>query len=314
MSLIVRTPDVIAAEINSIKDQTKKVVLSASVEIGRRLIEAKEMLNHGEWGTWLQDNVDYSQRNANNLMKLFNEYGSDQINLLGDNLKSQAFANLSYTQAIAMLGIESEEREKFIKDNNVAEMSTRELQKAIKERDEALNLKKELENKLKESTDRVKKIESEKKKIVTDMANSLDKHTFDLDVVKDEKKRAVEALEDAERKIKELEERPIEVNAHAAEEDILKAREEVKRMYQVQLDSLNREKEEAEKRIKELESVKVSKEPQPNIQEVKFRVLFSELQESFNKVISELGNLEDRDKYAGAVRKLIKIMEDKVNE
>ncbi|MCB8815357.1 DUF3102 domain-containing protein [Desulfosporosinus shakirovi] len=41
-----RTPLVIAAEINMLKDHTHKTVLINSVEIGRRLTEAKALLKH----------------------------------------------------------------------------------------------------------------------------------------------------------------------------------------------------------------------------------------------------------------------------
>ncbi|MDP4144140.1 MAG: DUF3102 domain-containing protein [Bacillota bacterium] len=142
-----RTVNLIAAEINSIKEQTRKMVLYNSIEIGRRLVEAKSMLSHGEWGEWLEKSVDYSKSTANNLMRIFQEYGSEQITLLTDNAKSQALGNLSYTQAIALLGIPSEDRESFVKENDIDSMSTRELQQAIKE-------KQELEKRLKEAEKR----------------------------------------------------------------------------------------------------------------------------------------------------------------
>ncbi|WP_449603487.1 DUF3102 domain-containing protein [Paenibacillus sp. Marseille-Q9583] len=132
-----RTPEVIAIEINSIRDQAQRILLSASVEIGRRLTEAKSMLPHGEWGNWLADSVDYKQSTANNLMNIFDKYGSDQLSLFGDNTNSQAFANLTYTQAVALLGVSDEERETFVIENNVSEMTTRELQAAIKEKQQA---------------------------------------------------------------------------------------------------------------------------------------------------------------------------------
>jgi hypothetical protein len=136
--LTTRTADVIAAEINGIKAQTRTVLLCGSIEIGRRLTEAKDMIDHGKWGKWLEKSVDYSQSTANNLMRIFNEYGADQIPLFGDNSKSQALGNLSYTQAVALLGVPAEEREAFIEKNDAAAMSTRELQQAIKDRDDAL--------------------------------------------------------------------------------------------------------------------------------------------------------------------------------
>jgi len=98
-----RTPQLIAIEINSIKEQTRKQVLFNSIEIGKRLAEAKIMLGHGEWGGWLKSYVDYSQSTANNLMRIFTDYGSSQITLFCDNAKSQALGNLSYTQAVALL-------------------------------------------------------------------------------------------------------------------------------------------------------------------------------------------------------------------
>ncbi len=134
---IIRTADVIAAEINSIKAQTRMFALCSSIEIGRRLIEAKDMLEHGQWGSWLKESVDYSQSTAENLMRIFKEYGAEQLPLFGDNAKSQALGNLGYTQAVALLGLPADQREAFAETNDVANMSTRELQEAIRKQKEA---------------------------------------------------------------------------------------------------------------------------------------------------------------------------------
>ena len=87
--------DRLVSEIRMITEQTKQVVLFNSIEIGRRLTEAKAMVKRGTWGTWLKERVDYSQRTANNFMKIYQEYGRN-----GLAEKSQALANLSYTQAL----------------------------------------------------------------------------------------------------------------------------------------------------------------------------------------------------------------------
>lgn len=133
----IRSPEIIAAEINSIKSQTQKIMLQSSIEIGRRLAEAKAAVGHGNWTKWLKQSVDYSDRTAANLMRIFNEYGNGQEKLFGQS-NQQAFAELSYTQAIALLGIHDEdERAEFLEKNDIDNMSTRELQDAIKERDQA---------------------------------------------------------------------------------------------------------------------------------------------------------------------------------
>ncbi|MHB8124872.1 MAG: DUF3102 domain-containing protein [Desulfitobacteriaceae bacterium] len=133
-----RTPLVIAAEINMIKHQTEKIVLYNAIKIGRRLTEAKSLVPHGEWGKRLEDSVSYSQRTAENLMRIFEEYGSNQLASSGGNAKSQTFAILSYSQAVIFLGIPENEREEFLAAHDIENMSVRKLQKAVKERDQAL--------------------------------------------------------------------------------------------------------------------------------------------------------------------------------
>jgi len=145
--IAIRTPQIVAAEINSIKDQTRTIILCNSIEIGRRLVEAKSIVEHGEWGEWLKNSVDYQKSTANNLMRIFEEYGANQIALFGDNAKSQALGNLGYTQAIALLGVPSEDREQFIKDNDIESMSTRQLQEAIKAQKDAESRADEAEKK-----------------------------------------------------------------------------------------------------------------------------------------------------------------------
>ena len=162
-----RTPEIVAAEIRQIADQTRKMVLNSSIEIGKRLCEAKEMVPHGEWAAWLEKNVDFSQSSANNFMKIYTEYGDIQGELWGASAKSQTFGNLSYSQAVALLAVPAEEREEFVKENHVEDMSTRELQEAIKARDEALAVAEKAEKKEKKMQKDLdfanKKLELEKK-------------------------------------------------------------------------------------------------------------------------------------------------------
>ena len=133
-----KTPDILAAEIRTIKSQTGRMVLNASIEVGRRLTEAKSKLPHGSWGEYLKNEVDYSPSQAQNLMRVFREYGSDQQSLFGGEAKSQTFGNLTYSKALSLLAIpDEEERERFAIENDVEHMSVRELNEALKARDEA---------------------------------------------------------------------------------------------------------------------------------------------------------------------------------
>lgn len=137
MALELETEERVAAlttEIKTIQAQTKMIVLSAAVEIGRRLTEVKSMLPHGEWGAYIKKELDYSHSTANNFMRVYEEFGQRQESLFGGGAMA-TLGELSYTKVLRLLTVPEEEREAFLEANDVAGMSTRELEKALKERE-----------------------------------------------------------------------------------------------------------------------------------------------------------------------------------
>ena len=128
-----RTIEVITAEIVTIKRQAQQIALYIAIELGRRLVEAKEMLDHGQWGPWLENSVEFSQRTANNYMRLYEAYADRQNSLFGAEANSQTFANLSVSKALALLAVPAEEREEFAEENQVDELSTREMDALIED-------------------------------------------------------------------------------------------------------------------------------------------------------------------------------------
>lgn len=323
--VLARTPDIIATEINSIKEQTRIMVLSNSIEIGRKLVEAKELLPHGDWSKWLESSVSYSQRTANNLMKVFKEYGNNQVNLFGE-LNSQTFANLSYSQAVALLGIgDMEEREEFVKGNNVEGMSTRELEKAIKEKkaaekekEDALKKLRTLEKEkaelessfsnkeqslkasqdtiamLKESLDIEKEnSKQEINKIKVKLDNAKCEGNNDLvEKLKKELESKENNLNDRDIRIKELEkelsEKPVDVDTAVVE----KVPEEIEK-----------ELEELRGKIKENECTS------------KYKASFSMLVKTFNDLLAGLSEIEEesvREKYTLATKNLINKMGERL--
>ena len=117
-----RTIEAITGEILDAKRAGGEAILT----IGRCLIEAKEMLPHGEWKDWLADRVEFSERAAQRFMRLAREWSNPT-----------ALSDLGATKALTLLALPAEERERFMEDNNVIYMTTRQLEQAIKERDEA---------------------------------------------------------------------------------------------------------------------------------------------------------------------------------
>lgn len=108
--------------------------LRAAIEIGRLLFEAKAMVEPGGWGKYIEEELPFSQSWANNYMKLYTEFGSDQTSLFGD---SQTYMNLRPSQALEIIRLPEGEREEFMQTHDVESMSSRQLKAAIDELKEA---------------------------------------------------------------------------------------------------------------------------------------------------------------------------------
>lgn len=138
----------IEAEITLLKQQTAQNI----IEIGKRLIKAKELLPHGEWGKWLEEKVSFKERTAQNYMRVAREFSN-----------TNSIADLEQTKIFALLDVPVEEREEFIADNYVKNMTTREFKQAIKEKKDAetkvRELKKQLDNKQSQINNFVKREE-----------------------------------------------------------------------------------------------------------------------------------------------------------
>ena len=100
----------IAEVTQDIRRKTGEFLLTA-IEIGRLLFEAKAMVEPGGWGKYIEEELPFSQSWANNYMKLYKEFGSDQTSLFGN---SQTFLKLRPTQALELLALPPEDREAFI--------------------------------------------------------------------------------------------------------------------------------------------------------------------------------------------------------
>lgn len=104
--------------------------LRAAIEIGRLLFEAKAMVEPGGWSKYIEEELPFSHSWANNYMKLYTEFGSDQTSLFGD---SQAYMNLRPSQALEIIRLPEGEREEFMETHDVESMSARQLKAAIDE-------------------------------------------------------------------------------------------------------------------------------------------------------------------------------------
>lgn len=245
-AIIERTPAIIAGEINYIKRQAQQTLLAASVEIGRKLNEAKALVPHGLWEDWLTENVDYSQSTANNLMRIATEYGDEQVSLFSGKSNSETFASLTYSQAVALFALPMDQRQEFVENHDMEDLSTRELKEEIaalkaetEKRDEIIREMEVEGNELREKIGRLEEENEEAERDYNSAADELEEKQKALqDALKG--KRDAEAMFDAAKKLADAnaKEKDKAVKAKAAAEkkeaDLMKqlndATEEIRRL------------------------------------------------------------------------------------
>lgn len=321
---IKRTPEVIGAEIRSLTTQARSITLWYGIEIGRRLTEAKEMVNHGEWLPFLEQQTEFSQPTASRFMRLYKEYGADQNSLFGAESKYATLNNLSISNALRLLALPEEERESFATENDLENKSAREVEALIRE-------KTALEQQLKETKE--------------GQALALAEAMAERDSSQAELHTTAEQLKTARERIRELEERPTEVAVERDEEAIqtaaasarLEAKLEAEKAADAAIAALNREH--AEKLQKEMDKAKEAMAERDKLKEqlaaipneeekakleeeikalqarismaapevAAFQAAFQRVQQEFNQMLEAMGKApaESREKLRRAVNAMV---------
>lgn len=331
-----RDPREIAAEINAIKRTTATYILSQSIWIGKLLCEAKETVPHGEWGSWLADNCDYSQSNANNLMRIYQEYGEqDQLDFFAEN-KLELFGNLTRSQAVALLALPKHERAGFVQENDVESMSTREFEKAVAEAKEKIEAEAaaKLAEKLEEAeADYAAEIQRVKDQAQSDVDKAMEAADIAEAKAKEDRKEYDKMMADALRAKTDME---TAVKDRERMGDLLKQKSEEADTKDREIRELKRKLEEAEadrlveeaveKRMAEnasaagaeidalrAENEKLKKAADPVVQ--KFSALFGAWQEDWNrmrKVLTECTDSQTSEKLKAALGQTLEVMKGQV--
>ena len=314
-----RTPEQIGAEIRTYVNAARQILTKCAVEIGRRLVEAKELLPHGEWLPWLQQETDFSERTAQTYMKIFREYGAAQESLFGAEVNTQTFADLPISKALALLSVPESDRIEFAEVVDAEHISVRELEEKIRDRERQISALQEDvdgERKRLEESERLRKQSDELLETQDDMLKEAKAQIAELaklnkelenrpvevavETVREEAAIAAaakEAKEKAEaaakRKIADLEKR-----LNKAEDEAAKAKNEA----QTTSESVSEKIAEAQKEADFLraELAEARKQLKASDADVaKFGVWFSTVQQDFLKMMEALREVRKRDEETG---------------
>lgn len=232
----VRSIEIVTAEINTIRDNARKVFLDAVVQIGTRLEEAKQLVPQGEWTAYLTDKLGYKPSTAQNYMRIAREFGGGQVSLTGKTA-AEAFGQLSYSQILPLLGMAEEEREELAEEHDLPSMSSREIAALVKERDEAKANADKLKEKDKLLRSKLREANEERDKAQSSLSDATQREKDLAERLDELEKRPVEVRELTEAELGELREkiraenaeavRAAEARALAAEERLDKAKNPV---------------------------------------------------------------------------------------
>ncbi len=288
-----RTIETITSEILELKQTAGEAIL----EIGNRLIEAQSMLSHGEWLTWLTEQVEFSPRTAQRFMRLSREWSN-----------ATALSHLGATKALALLALPADEREQFMsethqvdgQEKNVIDMSARQLEQALKERDEA-----------QKAAEAAKADASAAEQARAKMAEDMRATQNLLESARADAGQANDRVRELEGQLANLQARPVDVAVETVvdPEAIEKATAEAVTEIKAKLDKAREAKKRAEDRQKiaedALEQARLQLEEQAKAEKkaalgadkdlAQFDLLFDQAQETVNKMRGILMKVRARD-------------------
>lgn len=279
-----RTIEVITGELLEAKQAGGEAILT----IGRCLIEAKASLPHGEWLPWLSERAELSERAAQRFMRLAREWSNPT-----------ALSDLGATKAITLLALPEEERERFMEEHNVIDMTTRQLEQAIRERDEA-----------RKAAEAAKAEASTAEQARAKMAEDMALLNARLAGAREDHERALQDVGKLEKELAELKDRPVEVAVETVvdQEAIEKATAEAVADLKAKLEKAKERQQKAEAQAKEAQNA--LELAQSKLQDAErarknavlasdedmatFQVLFQQAQEQANKMRGILLKLRGR--------------------
>lgn len=272
--------------------EAKRAGGEAILTIGRCLIEAKEQLPHGEWLPWLNERVEFSERQARRFMQLYRECSN-----------RPALADLGATKALALLALPAEEREQFVEEHNVVDMTSRQLQQAIKERDEARSAAEHAQADAAAA-------EQARAKMADDMRllnARLEGSREDRDQAIRDREQAIQDADRLEKELAELKARPVDVAVETVvdQEAIDKATAEVRAEMKEKLKIARSQRREAEEalaaareQLDRLRKEDKRAELSSDKDLAQFELLFGQAQETVNMMHGILMKVMSRDEDA----------------
>lgn len=278
------------------------VALMMAASAGRRLLIVKERLPHGEFGTWCDNNLDFSQSKANKMMQLAKR-SSDENSIFSN---SYTCTNLSISKAFALLSASDDVAKEVIESENINDMTVTELKAEI------ANLKAR-NNELEADTNEIEKLKNRIAELESEQSES-EISVEELTAKDGEIKRLKEKLEKEKAKAKAAKNNTEDAVKEAVDKYKAEYEKEKAEAVKEGKAKLQAAYTEAEKTIARLEK-ELSASSQDEL--TTFRAQVNILQEIFQSCCKSLAVIEAKDpeqgeKVRSALLQVLHIEEDQL--
>ena len=294
-------------------DVIANVGLMFMVETGQRLNILKARLGHGNWEPWAKENLNFSLRKANYMMKFASKV-EDENSIFS---KSANFADIGITKVWALLSAPEDVAKEVVENPDAAEMTTREFKEEIRRlKEKNAELKKELEDSADESQNLQSDLRTQIDQLVAELkiyeetpakSEETEKEIADLKTQLEKANTALEKekknMEKAKASIEEEKQKAADEAAKTAKEEALAKFKEDNKLL---IDSNRQAAEEIDRLQRLLEN-----NSQPEIAE--FKVHSDQLQKSFISCRDCIGKITDIEKAAKMRMALKTIMQQLID-
>ena len=311
-----KTTEELTAEANTLWNQMEaigSIGIMMAAQAGRRLNVIKERLPHGEWESWAQNNLKFSLRKANNMMKLA-EKTEDENSFFAN---PQSLADIGITKVWALLSAPEDVAKEVVENPDAAEMTTREFKEEIRRlKEKNAELKKELEDSADESQNLQSDLRTQIDQLVAELkiyeenpakSEETEKEIADL---KTQLEKANTALEKEKKNMEKAKASIEEEKQKAADEAAKTAKEEALAKFKEDNKLLIESNQQAAEEIDRLQRL-LENNSQPEIAE--FKVHSDQLQKSFLSCRDCIGKITDIEKAAKMRMALKTIMQQLID-
>ena len=298
-----RSKEIIVAEIKTVISNIQETAFFGAIRIGQGLKELKKLVPHGELAGYINESLGFSQRKFQQYIQFADQYGDENTTYFKAVSNAKGFEELSFTNALKLLAVPEDKIEGFVDENEVSDITTKELDKRIKELQSEKDRVKELQTKLNNAIDE-RDAYSKRENALVEQINVLQEGMKNGSASSDDSKSAISKTtkeiekaqkekESAEARAEKLQKQIDQFKADQAktiENEKKKAQDEARRASEEEIKKLSEANATA---IKEKQEVKMELKFKEDL--VSFKIIVDNYQEYFNHAVSLLSTIKKND-------------------